>query len=228
MHAPGRRRTEFLNATWARLCRARLVSTPSKSVSALEPDGSSIDPPNQSIANSCWCFLRLVDLIHLNTQKESNYGKTRRVPIRRFRYQYRDEAQWQQFLERLEEAKLYRARTGQSRMLHRYDIVNLPEHYRAGLPKNFVFEFPAETAISMLTYHPEDVVAHIAPRPLLVIHSRGDDVVPVSESEHMAQAAGDNCELFIPESSNHFGSGESELIRVTLDWLGRHLPAVGK
>jgi hypothetical protein len=143
---------------------------------------------------------------------------------RRFRSQYRDPSQWQAFLKRLEDAKRIKAESGRSVMLNRFDIVHIPESNRAGLPPGAVMEFTAETAMSMLAFDPEDVVRQIAPRPLLLIHPREDAVVPSSESDALAKAAGDNCEKHIIESQNHFGSGDPTLTAITLEWLARHLP----
>ena len=86
-------------------------------------------------------------------------------------------------------------------------------------------DFPAETAISMLEFSPETVVRQISPRPLLLVHPRGDDVVPASESEHLAAAAGEPCELHLIDINDHFASGDPGLQKITLDWLARHLPA---
>lgn len=146
---------------------------------------------------------------------------------RRFRFQYPNEATWARFLERLEAAKRYRAQTGQSMTIERFEIVMIPEHRRAGLPPGAIMAFPAETAISMLEFNPESMVRRISPRPLLLIHPRGDDVVPSSESKHLAAAAGEPCELHIIDTENHFASGDPTLHRITLDWLARYLPAPG-
>jgi len=143
---------------------------------------------------------------------------------RRFRFQYRDDEDWDIFLAKLDEAKRVKAATGRPLILNRFEIVHIPEHNRAGLPPGAVMEFTAETALSMLEFSPEDVVAEIAPRPLLLIHPREDAVVPSSESEALAKAAGATSELHIIESQNHFGSGDPTLTRITLDWLARHLP----
>ena len=140
------------------------------------------------------------------------------------RFQYSDEAAWQRFLERLEEAKRHRQQTGKWVMIPRYDIVFIPEQRRAGMPPGAIMEFPAETAISLLEFNPESLVHRIAPRPLLLIHPRGDDVVPKSESEHLASAAGQPCELHIIDTSEHFGSGDPLLQGITLEWLARYLP----
>jgi uncharacterized protein len=143
---------------------------------------------------------------------------------RRFRFQYPDDARWRDFLKRLDDAKRTKQETGRSIMLNRFEIVHIPAHNRAGLPPGAIMDFTAETALSMLAFNPEAIVRQIAPRPLLLIHPRADEVVPVSETHALAAAAGDNAEKHIIESQNHFGSGDPTLIAITLNWLWRHLP----
>jgi dipeptidyl aminopeptidase/acylaminoacyl peptidase len=143
---------------------------------------------------------------------------------RRFRFQYPDDAVWQRFLQRLEDARRHREQTGRSVMLNRFEIVQIPEHSRAGLPPGAIMQFTAETAMSMLAFNPGSLVRQIAPRPLLLIHPRGDEVVPKSESEQLAAGAGEPCELHIIDTTNHFGSGDPALQKITLDWLARYLP----
>ena len=138
---------------------------------------------------------------------------------RRYRAQYKDEAAWRAFLRRLEEAK--RTKT----TLNRFEIVHIPESDRAGLPPGAVMDFTAATAQSLLDSCPERVVTRIAPRPLLLVHPRGDRVVPYTESEALAKAAGANAELHIIEGSAHFGSGSAEIAALVLEFLKRHLPA---
>jgi pimeloyl-ACP methyl ester carboxylesterase len=145
---------------------------------------------------------------------------------RRFRYQYPDDEKWLRFRKRLEEAKLHQRRTGLPIFIHRYDIVEIPERWRAGMPAGAIMDFSAETAISMLEFEPEAVVAQIAPRPLLLVHPLGDAVVPKSESENIAAAAGDPCELHLIETANHFASADPGLQKITVDWLRRHLPPI--
>jgi uncharacterized protein len=137
---------------------------------------------------------------------------------RRYRAQYRDDAAWQAFLKRLDSAKR------NNTPLNRFDIVHIPEHDRAGLPPGAIMEFTAATAQSLLDSCPERVVGKIAPRPLLLIHPRGDGVVPYGESEALAKEAGTNAELHIIDGSAHFGSGSAEIARLVLDFLRRHLP----
>jgi dipeptidyl aminopeptidase/acylaminoacyl peptidase len=138
---------------------------------------------------------------------------------RRYRAQYKDDAAWRAFLKRLDEAK--RAKT----TLNRFEIVYIPESDRAGLPPGAIMDFTAATAQSLLDSCPERVVGKIAPRPLLLIHPRGDRVVPYQESEALAKAAGKNAELHVIEGSAHFGSGSAEIRALVLDFLKRHLPA---
>lgn len=52
---------------------------------------------------------------------------------------------------------------------------------------------------------PLDAVATIAPRPLLLIHSTADTVIPVAHSYQLYEAAGDPKELWIFEGAQHCG-----------------------
>jgi uncharacterized protein len=139
---------------------------------------------------------------------------------RRYRAQYPGDAAWRAFLGRLAEAKRANA------MLDRFAIVHIPERDRAGLPPGAIMEFTAATAQSLLDSCPERAVAKIAPRPLLLVHPRGDGVVPFGESEALAKAAGAHAELHIIDGSAHFGSGSAEIAALVLDFLKRHLAVV--
>ena len=139
---------------------------------------------------------------------------------RRFRAQYRDDASWQAFLAKLEAAKRDNTK------LNRYDVIHIPVRDRAGLPPGAIMDFTAATALSLLADNAESVVGRIAPRPLLLVHPRGDGVVPVAESEALAKAAGGNAELHIIEGHAHFSAGSGEIAAIVLDFLKRHMPAV--
>lgn len=145
------------------------------------------------------------------------------------RWQRRDDAEWERFLARLEEARQYREATGRSRMMNRFEIVFIPERMRQGLPPGSCMEFPAETASSLLGFKAEIVVGQIAPRPLLILHPAGDLVVPKTESIHLAANAGAPCELHILAGNNHFAFSEPDVLQIIRSWLARHLPsAAGK
>jgi predicted acyl esterase len=92
---------------------------------------------------------------------------------RKFRGQHPGEAAWKKFTDMLAAGKAHRARTGQSLMVPRYDIVPIPEHLRGHVVERSIQMFPAETAQSMFDFRAEDVVGAIAPRPLL-LHSSSD------------------------------------------------------
>ena len=95
---------------------------------------------------------------------------------RKFRGQHPSPQAWAKFTTMLEEGRAHRARTGQSLMVPRYDIVPIPNHVRENLERqkvgmlapNSVEMFPAETAQSMFDFRAEEVVGKIAPRPLLL------------------------------------------------------------
>ncbi len=138
---------------------------------------------------------------------------------RRARHQYPDETSWQAFLQKIDDAE----RAGTT--LNRYDVIYIPEQNRGGLPPGATMDFTPETALSLLELKPEAVIGRIAPRPVLLVHARGDRVVPVGETEALAAAGGANCDTHILESQDHFSSGTPALTAILLDFLGRHLPA---
>ena len=51
-----------------------------------------------------------------------------------------------------------------------------------------------------------EVVAAIAPRPLLLVHGTDDSVIPVEHAHRLARAAGDGCELRVVEGAEHCGA----------------------
>ncbi len=75
---------------------------------------------------------------------------------------------------------------------------------------------------------PVEVVAQIAPRPLLLIHGSQDLLVPPSESRALRAAAGDTAQLWIAEGAGHSDSYESQPERFRermLGFLASGLPA---
>ena len=142
---------------------------------------------------------------------------------RRFRYQYPGEENWRAFLARLQAAREEHHRTGKAASIDRFDIVAIPAANRAGLSPGARMQFHYETALSLLAFSPERVAGRIAPRPLLLTHPRGDKVVPASESEHLATAAGPGCELRLFDGADHFASGDTGLQQLVIEWLSRNL-----
>jgi uncharacterized protein len=154
---------------------------------------------------------------------------------RKFRGQHSTPEAWARFTAMLEEGRAYRARTGRSLMVSRYDIVPIPQHVRDNLARqsvemftaNHVEMFPAETAQSMFDFRAEDVVGKIAPRPLLLIHSASDSVTPTEQSVEMFKRAGQPCELHLFSGLDHFlfAENSARVWNVMRDWLERYFPA---
>jgi uncharacterized protein len=119
-----------------------------------------------------------------------------------------------------------RERTGQSLMVPRYDIVPIPEHLRNNLNSKSIMEFPAETAQSMFDFRADDVVAQIAPRPLMLLHSANDSVTPTEQSIEMFKRSKPPTELHLMTDVDQFMFGQENprVIRLIKDWLDRYLP----
>ena len=147
---------------------------------------------------------------------------------RKFRGQHPTPEAFAKFTAMLEEGKRHRARTGQSLMVPRYDIVPIPNQMRGHLVPGSIQMFPAETAQSMFDFRAEEVVAKIAPRPLLLLHSTSDSVTPVEQSIGLFQHAGQPTELHLFADTDHFMFAESNMRvrRIVQDWLADYF-AVG-
>jgi hypothetical protein len=154
---------------------------------------------------------------------------------RKFRGQHPTPEAWAKFTKMLEEGRLRRARTGQSLMVPRYDIVPIPDHVRQNLQRqnvgmlapNSVEMFPAETAQSMFDFRAEEVVGKIAPRPLLLIHAAKDSVTPTEQSVEMFKRAGQPTELHLFSGLDHFLFAEksTRVWNLLRQWLDGYFPA---
>ncbi len=145
---------------------------------------------------------------------------------RKFRQQHSSPEAWARFTSMLVAGRAHRKRTGKSMMVSRYDIVPIPEHLRGHLSPNSVLEFPVETAQSMVDFCAEEVVAAIAPRPLLLLHAAEDSVTPTDQSIELFRRSQQPTELHILTDVDHFLLGEKNpRVRETLkSWLGRYCP----
>jgi pimeloyl-ACP methyl ester carboxylesterase len=149
---------------------------------------------------------------------------------RKFRGQHPTPEAWAKFIAMLEEHRRHRARTGQSLMVPRYDIVPIPEHLRAHVVPGSIQMFPAETAQSMFDFRAEEVVGKIAPRPLLLLHSASDSVTPVEQSIGLFEHAGEPTELHLFADTDHFMLAESNtrVRRIVQSWLAEYFPAAAR
>jgi hypothetical protein len=121
---------------------------------------------------------------------------------------------------------LEEGRRNPSLLVPRYDIVPIPEHLRGHLAAGSVQMFPAETAQSMYDFRADDVVAGMAGRPLLLLHSSVDSVTPTEQSVELFKRAGQPTDLHLFAETDHFMFAESNtrVRTVILDWLARYFP----
>ncbi len=110
---------------------------------------------------------------------------------------------------------------------HRFDIVPIPEPLRANIDQRSIFDFSVKTAIETLDFCPQDHVAKVAPRPLMIIHAASDIVVRPTGSMDLFAHAGENAELYIMAGVDHFMFGENDLRVISLvkDWVDKYFPA---
>jgi hypothetical protein len=153
---------------------------------------------------------------------------------RKFRGQHPTPQAWAKFTKMLEDGRAHRARTGKSLMVPRYDIVPIPNHVRENLERqkvgmlapNSVEMFPAETAQSMFDFRADDVVAKIAPRPLLLIHAANDSVTPTEQSIELFKRAGQPAELHLFSGLDHFlfAENSTRVWSLLRHWLDTYFP----
>lgn len=146
--------------------------------------------------------------------------------VAKFREQHPTPAKWKRFLGKLEQGRRHRAKTGKSLMIPRFDIVPIPMHMRKLLVGNAIMRFPAETAMSMMDFRANDVVANISPRPLLLLHPAEDTVTPTSQAVGLFQRAKQPADMHLVSGVDHFMfADDTGIVRQVLtDWLGRHFP----
>ncbi len=121
-----------------------------------------------------------------------------------------------------------RQTTGTSLMVPRYDIVPIPPKLRNYIQNNpkSIMEFPAETPLSMFLFQPEEMIARISPRPVLLLHGAGDSVTPASESVELFKRAKSPVELHLIDGADHFMFAEDNqrVVNLLSDWVGRFFP----
>lgn len=72
---------------------------------------------------------------------------------------------------------------------------------------------------SFKTVSPADSIADIAPRPLLLVHSRDDEIVPVNHAHTLYERAGEPKKLVIINGSDHRLRLNEEALNIVIDWL---------
>jgi dipeptidyl aminopeptidase/acylaminoacyl peptidase len=145
---------------------------------------------------------------------------------KKFRKQHESAEAWKKFSDILEEGPRYRARTGRSMMVPRFAIVPIAPELRGSLAPGSIMEFPFEVVETMYAFTANDVVARIAPRPLLLLHAANDSVTPTEQSIDLFQRAGQPTDLYLVANTDHFMLAESNrhVASVVDSWLKKHFP----
>lgn len=141
---------------------------------------------------------------------------------RKFRGQHPTPEAWARFTGLLEEGRKQKAETGKSKWISRFDAVPIPEHLRKNLSPKAIMEIPVETAWSMYNFRADDVVADIAPRPVLFLHTANDTITPTEQSIRMFEKANQPAELVLITGTSHFPLAEKDAPRtkaIIKGWL---------
>jgi pimeloyl-ACP methyl ester carboxylesterase len=143
----------------------------------------------------------------------------------KFRAQHASPEAWQKFTDMMAEGRRLKAQ-GQSLMVSRFDIVNVPKHLHGNFAPGSIFEFPFAVVESMYSFRAIDVVHQIAPRPLLLIHPAEDSVTPTQQSIDLFMRAGQPADLHLIADADHWILSEDDplVMDVLRHWLAKHLP----
>ncbi len=85
---------------------------------------------------------------------------------------------------------------------------------------------PEAWARAVREVRPSLLVAHIPPRPLLIVHGASDDVVPLTDARELADAADASSELRVLAGAGHGLVHDPRAIALLLGWFDRHLGSV--
>ncbi len=147
---------------------------------------------------------------------------------RKFQGQHPTPEAWAKFTGLLEKGRKHKAETGKSLWMSRFDAVPIPEALRKNLSPKALMEIPTETAQSMFDFRAEDVIANIAPRPLLLLHTANDTITPTEQSVRMFAKAGQPAELVLITGTSHFPLAPADAPRTKLvikSWLDKFMPS---
>ena len=134
---------------------------------------------------------------------------------------------WNRFLQMMEDGIRYRERTGTSKMVHRFDIFEMPKELQVNLTSNnSLMQFTAETPVAFFMFRPEEMIGAISPRPILVLHSARDRVCKYEEAFSLVRLAKPPVELHLMDGADHFMfvNPDPRVAFVLRDWLERFFP----
>lgn len=140
--------------------------------------------------------------------------------------QHKTPEAWDKYQDMLARGREHKTKTGESMMVSRFDIVPIPEHMRHELPDDAIMQFPVDTAQSICDFMPSDVIAGLAPRPLLLMHASFDAVTPTEASIDVFEHAKLPKDMILLSGLDHFplGTGDKRLYGGIKDWLDLHFP----
>jgi pimeloyl-ACP methyl ester carboxylesterase len=146
---------------------------------------------------------------------------------KKFRAQHASPEAWTKFTGMMEEGRR-RAARGESMMVSRFDIVPVKKDLHGNFAAGSIFEFPFEVVESMYGFRAIDVVAKVAPRPLLLLHPAHDTVTPSQQSVDLFMQAGQPTDLHLVAGADHWILSDHEplVMNVLANWLDKHLPAL--
>jgi len=146
--------------------------------------------------------------------------------------------EWCEFIQRIETDRVKRVLTGSSENVRFGEILIGSPTAKEGRqriideisPPSPPYRTPdatIQTAERILEYRPEEVVAKLSPRPLLIMHAGSDDLTPTEEAESLHRKAGEPKNLVIfPEAHHHdvyLDPLFHEVMKVSLEWFKRWL-----
>ena len=154
---------------------------------------------------------------------------------RRWMRSVRRPDEWHDLLEKAREDRNRAVVSGEPAMAERDEILlqdrasaELSAAARADNP-DAVSTVPASFIDETLSFHADWVVDKIAPRPLLLITTEDDRLVPPEESRSLYDHAGEPKKLIVLKGYGHYDvyaePAFGEVIAATLAWYRAHLPA---
>lgn len=138
--------------------------------------------------------------------------------------------QWLEFADRLARDAETRARTGQSEEVDPNDILirdpdalRRDQRRRAELPGRGAWRLGLDSAQAIVDFRPQDHVARLADRPVLLVAVERDTLMPLPEVEELYRALpGPKRLRLIPEAGHH-DIYEPRIFQPLLDDIGRFL-----
>jgi len=139
---------------------------------------------------------------------------------------------WASFQAQIAEDRRCRALTGGAQMVDVLDAMayaDADRHAFLEIAKTypaFLHQISLSSIDSAMRIRAVPMASLIAPRPLLIIHSRADGSVPVEQAQALAAASGEPSRLLLLDHSPHcfwIGEDSARVQDETQAWLERHL-----